>query len=88
MITNLHPEREPLLNLREAAEWLRVSSRKVWQLTRDGSLPAIRIGRALRFSPADLEALTEKLKGPVAPEVPRFSPWAALGISSTTGQKG
>lgn len=80
--------REPLLNLRQAAEWLAVSQRKVWQLSRDGMLPAIRIGRALRFAATDVNNLIEKLKAPARPEKPQpwCSPWAALRIGEAPGQ--
>jgi excisionase family DNA binding protein len=45
-----------LLNADEASEALSLSPRKIWELTRDGDLPSIRIGRSVRY---DVEALRE-----------------------------
>ena len=48
---------EPLL-LRpaEAARFLAISPRKLWELTNCREVPAIRIGRALRYPTEDLRA--------------------------------
>lgn len=43
-----------LVDGREAARLLGLSPRTVWQLTRDGSLLAVRVGRAVRYSVRDL----------------------------------
>lgn len=45
----------PLLNVRQVARWLNISSRKVMYLTRDGALSGVRIGRALRFTEDDVK---------------------------------
>jgi len=51
------PAREPLL-LRpaEAARFLAISPRKLWELTNCHEVPAIRIGRALRYPTDELRA--------------------------------
>ena len=48
---------EPLL-LRpaEAARFLAISPRKLWELTNAREVPALRIGRALRYPTEDLRA--------------------------------
>lgn len=43
-----------LLRPREAADALAISERKLWELTRCGEVPAVRIGRAVRYDPRDL----------------------------------
>ncbi|BCX46411.1 excisionase family DNA-binding domain-containing protein [Haloferula helveola] len=45
-----------LLTRREAARFLSVSERQVWNLQNDGRLPHVRIGRSVRFRVTDLEA--------------------------------
>lgn len=45
-----------LLTISEAAEYLAISERSVKRLIARGDLPCIRVGSALRFAFADLEA--------------------------------
>ncbi len=45
-----------LLTEREAAKALSVCQRTLWQLRSDGHIPCVRIGRAVRYRPADLRA--------------------------------
>ena len=45
-----------LLTIGEAAEYLSVSERSIKRLIARGDLPCIRVGSALRFAFADLEA--------------------------------
>lgn len=53
----LDPRSEPLL-LRpaEAARFLAISPRKLWELTNCREVPAIRIGRSLRYPTDELRA--------------------------------
>jgi excisionase family DNA binding protein len=54
---------EPLLiGYREAARLLGVSDRTIFSLAKQGQIPAVRIGRAVRFDPADLRTWIEKAK--------------------------
>jgi len=39
----------------EAALALSVSPRKLWSLTNAGQIPCVRLGRCMRYSPADLQ---------------------------------
>jgi excisionase family DNA binding protein len=54
------PER--LMKMRDAAKVLCLGERTVWQMVKDGVLPAVRFTNAVRIDPADLRALIEKLK--------------------------
>lgn len=46
-----------------AAEYLAISQRKLWQLTKDGRLPCIKFDRVKRYDIADLDAFIAKAKG-------------------------
>lgn len=48
-----------LLTARETAAMLSISERKLWNLTNENEIPAIRIGRAVRYSIDDLEQWIE-----------------------------
>lgn len=50
------PSPTPTLLLRpsDAARALAISPRKLWELTNRGDVPAVRIGRAVRYAPSDL----------------------------------
>jgi excisionase family DNA binding protein len=52
----LAPIARLLLTPREAAAALRISPRLLWSLTRDGTIPCVRLRRAVRYSPAALQA--------------------------------
>ncbi len=48
---------EPLLlTVADAAASLAVCQKTLWRMTRDGKLPCVRIGRAVRYSVDDLKA--------------------------------
>ena len=49
-----------LLTVRQAAQTLGLSERKVWNLTSSGALPAIRFGRAVRYHPEDIAKLCDR----------------------------
>ena len=44
-----------LLTPSDAARALAISSRKLWALTKEGEMPCVRIGRAVRYDVADLQ---------------------------------
>lgn len=54
-----------LLRPREAAAALTISERCLWSLTATGALPAVRIGRAKRYDPADLQRFIDSQKAGV-----------------------
>ena len=44
----------PLLTVREAADVLKVSERTLWTLTNAKEIPAVKVGRSVRYDQADL----------------------------------
>jgi len=44
----------PLLTVRQACQVLALGRQKLWSITANGDLKAVRIGRAVRYSPDDL----------------------------------
>jgi excisionase family DNA binding protein len=53
---------EPLLTAREAAAFLRISERSLWQFAKDGDVRSIRFGRSLRYDKRDLLAFIDAMK--------------------------
>ena len=51
-----------LLKPREAASLLAVSERQLWQFKKDGKIPAVRLGKCVRYRVADLDDDIKKLK--------------------------
>lgn len=45
-----------LIGARDAARLLSISERRLWDLEKTGAVPSRRIGRLVRYSPAELEA--------------------------------
>ena len=62
MIDSIPPNRL-LLKPDEAAAALGISPRLLWTLTKDGKIPCLRLGRAVRYDPRDLRAWIEQHKG-------------------------
>jgi len=52
-----------LLNARNAARALAISTRKLWELTNCRDIPSVRIGRRVLYDPSDLRAWIDKQKG-------------------------
>ena len=52
-----------LIKCREAAAYLGICERKLWQLEKDGRIPSVRIDRAVRFDITDLDAFIQSAKG-------------------------
>jgi excisionase family DNA binding protein len=66
----------PLLDIDAVAEALGVTSRHVQRLVSERRIPYLKIGRFVRFDPAELDVWLDKLR--VAPEryAPRdYAPW-------------
>jgi excisionase family DNA binding protein len=54
---------EPLLmKPTDAAKALTISARKLWSLTAGNEIPHVRIGKSVRYDPADLRAWIENQK--------------------------
>ncbi len=59
-----------LLTAREAARVLAISPRTLWSHTKTGQIPAVRIGRSVRYAVTDLQAWIDRCKtGSSTPEV-------------------
>jgi excisionase family DNA binding protein len=57
-----NPQTVLLVTASEAARALAVSPRTLWSLTHSGAIPCVRIGRAVRYALADLQAWVESQK--------------------------
>jgi len=55
-----------LLNSKQAAKRLGICERTLWSLRKTGEIPAVLIGRAVRFDPRDLLRWIDRKKGAVA----------------------
>ena len=51
-----------LLSPRDAAKVLAISARTLWGLTKEGAIPRIKIGRAVRYDVRDLTAWIDREK--------------------------
>lgn len=51
-----------LMTSKQAAEYLCISERKLWDLKKLQRIPVVRIDRSVRFDPDDLDAFIEQLK--------------------------
>ena len=51
-----------LFTSKEAAKALCISERTLYALAKAGEIPAVRVGRAVRYDPADLRAWVESAK--------------------------
>jgi excisionase family DNA binding protein len=58
-----HTSVKLLLTPREAAAALAISERTLWDLTDRGIICAVKIGRAVRYDPADLASFIARQKG-------------------------
>jgi len=52
-----------LINAKDAARALSISTRKLWELTNCRKIPSIRVGRRVLYDPSDLRAWIDKQKG-------------------------
>ena len=51
-----------LLSSKQAAKYLAISERKLWQLSKDGRLPKVNFDHVVRYDPTDLENFILKAK--------------------------
>ena len=52
-----------LLSTKAAAQYLAISERKLWQLSKDKRLPAVKFDRVVRYDVADLDDFIAQAKG-------------------------
>jgi len=62
-LDNTEIEYKRLIKVRQAAQYLGISERKLWQLTKDQRVPAIKFDRVVRYDIADLDEFIAKAKG-------------------------
>ncbi len=63
---------EPLLTVADVAELFGVRTRFVYRLVDERRIPFIKVGRYLRFDPADVEAYIAEQRTDVATRWPRY----------------
>ncbi len=51
-----------LLKSKQAAEYLCISERTLWNLQNEGKIKVVRMGRLIRFDPEDLNEFIERAK--------------------------
>jgi excisionase family DNA binding protein len=69
-----------LLKPAEAAKLLQIGERTLWRLTDAGEIPCIRIGRSVRYDPADLRVWIAAKKNP-----PRLDACRCAGDGADAG---
>lgn len=60
-MSDMQSESLQLLTSRQTAELLAISERTLWTLTRDGTIPAVRLGRSVRYRSIDIETALRSL---------------------------
>lgn len=60
------PNMEELWLARDVAKFTKLSERTVFTLTQDGTIPAVRLGRSVRYRPAAVMEALRKLESGVA----------------------
>ena len=51
-----------LVKVRAAADYLAISERKLWDLSQNGTIPVVKLGRMVRYDLADLDSFIENMK--------------------------
>jgi excisionase family DNA binding protein len=59
-MTKPPPPTPILVDCREASRLLSISPRKLWELTKLGEIPSLKIGKSVRYRIVDLEAWTRQ----------------------------
>ncbi len=52
-----------LLKSKDAAKYLGICARKLWDLTNEGRVPSVRFDRVVRYDVADLDTFIQEMKG-------------------------
>ena len=60
--TIVEPLTEGLVRSKDAAKFLAVSERTLWNLTKTGMIPVVRFGRMVRYDLADLQGFIIQFK--------------------------
>jgi len=56
-------ENTRLLTVKDAAAYLAISERKLWDMSKAGEIPVVRLGRAVRYDRSDLDSFIQRAKG-------------------------
>ena len=56
-----------LFTTAEAASYLRLKERKIYEMVAEGTLPAFYVGRSVRLDPQDMADWLRKKKSPAVP---------------------
>ena len=56
-------ETNRLLSTKDAAKYLCISERKLWDMSNTGEIPVVRLGRAVRYDINDLDGFIQRAKG-------------------------
>ena len=59
-----------LVTPRWASQYLAISERKLWSLSKDKIMPTVRLGRAVRYDLIDLDNFISKAKGVISDKSP------------------
>jgi len=51
-----------LVKVKAAADYLAISERKLWDLSQNGTISVVRLGRSIRYDLIDLDSFIEKMK--------------------------
>lgn len=52
-----------LMTVKDAAAYLAISERKLWDMSNTGEIPCVRLGRAVRYDLQDLDSFIARAKG-------------------------
>jgi len=66
-MTDTAPMEPLLMSARDTARALSICEKTLWALTRDGKLPCVRIGRAVRYDVQDVRRFIEAAKSGARP---------------------
>lgn len=55
-------EAEPFLTVEDLCQWWKVSQVMVYKMVREGAIPYIRLGKCVRFAPAEIRAWLQERK--------------------------
>jgi excisionase family DNA binding protein len=61
-MSNKNTQTTRLLTVKDAANYLAISERKLWSMTQTGEIPAVRLGRAVRYDINDLDSFIQRAK--------------------------
>jgi len=52
-----------LIKPKDAAGYLAISERKLWSMAKTGAIPAVRLGRSVRYDIRDIDDFIQRAKG-------------------------